>query len=101
MPRARWMIATCISLALIACASYKPAPISAAKNADAIQARSLADPRLRTFIAAARASSGPPDAADSAGADHAWDLTTLTLAALYYHPNLDLARARFAEARAG
>jgi outer membrane protein TolC len=28
-------------------------------------------------------------------------LTTLTLAALYYHPNLDLARARLAEARAG
>ncbi|HEV7441685.1 MAG TPA: TolC family protein, partial [Steroidobacteraceae bacterium] len=65
------------------------------------QARSLANPRLRTFIAAARASDGKPDSADGTGADDAWDLTTLTLAALYYHPNLDLARARLAEARAG
>ncbi len=30
-----------------------------------------------------------------------WDLTRLTLAALYYHPNLDIARAKLAEARAG
>jgi cobalt-zinc-cadmium efflux system outer membrane protein len=98
----RWIIATCIGLVLTAaCASYKPAPISPAKNAEAIQARSLADPRLRTFIAAARASDGRPDTADAAGPDHNWDLTTLTLAALYYHPNLDLARARLAEARAG
>jgi outer membrane protein TolC len=96
---ARWIIATCIGLVLTACATYKPAPISAAKNAEAIQARSLADPRLRTFISAARASDGRPDAAE--GADHEWDLTTLTLAALYYHPNLDLARAQLAQARAG
>jgi cobalt-zinc-cadmium efflux system outer membrane protein len=101
MPCTRWIIATCIGLVLTGCASYKPAPISPAKNADAIQARSLADPRLRTFIAAARASDERLRAADSADADHSWDLTTLTLAALYYHPNLDLARARLAEARAG
>jgi cobalt-zinc-cadmium efflux system outer membrane protein len=101
MPCARWILATCIGFALMACASYKPAPISPAQNAEAIQARSLADPRLRTFIAAARASGGRPDAADTMLADDDWDLTTLTLAALYYHPNLDLARARLAEARAG
>jgi outer membrane protein TolC len=99
MSCARRITATCIGLVLTACASYKPAPISPAKNAEAIQARSLADPRLRTFISAARASDGRPDAAE--GADHEWDLTTLTLAALYYHPNLDLARAQLAQARAG
>jgi cobalt-zinc-cadmium efflux system outer membrane protein len=101
MPCARWILVTCIGLVLVACASYKPAPISPAHNAEAIQARSLAEPRLRTFIAAARASGGLPDAADTSHADDDWDLTALTLAALYYHPNLDLARARFAEARAG
>ena len=101
MPCARWILATFIGLVLMGCASYKPAPISPAQNAEAIQARSLADPRLRTFIAAAGASGGRPDAADTMHSDDDWDLTTLTLAALYYHPNLDLARARFAEARAG
>lgn len=60
MPCARWIIVTCIGLVLTACASYRPAPISPAKNAEAIQARSLANPRLRTFIAAARASDGRP-----------------------------------------
>jgi outer membrane protein TolC len=30
-----------------------------------------------------------------------WDLARLTLAALYFHPNLDIARAKLAEARAG
>jgi cobalt-zinc-cadmium efflux system outer membrane protein len=101
MPCARWIIVTCIGLVLTACATYKPAPISPAKNAEALQARSLGDPRLRTFIAAARASDGRLDAENSRSADHDWDLTNLTLAALYYHPNLDLARAQFAEARAG
>lgn len=101
MPCTRLIIVTCIGLVLMACASYKPAPISAAKNAETIQSRSLAEPRLRTFIAAARASDERLGAADSAAADHFWDLTTLTLVALYYHPNLDLARARLAEARAG
>lgn len=97
----RWSIATCFGLALMACAGYKPAPISPAKNAEAIQARSLADPRLQTFIEAARAPDGQPDAEDSTSSDHDWDLTKLTLAALYYHPNLDVARAHFAEAQAG
>jgi outer membrane protein TolC len=101
MPCTRWILATWIGLVLVACASYKPAPMSPAKNAEAIQARSLTDLRLQTFIAAARASDGRPDTADSVGPDQSWDLTTLTLAALYYHPNLDLARARLAEARAG
>ena len=30
-----------------------------------------------------------------------WDLADLTLAAVYYHPQLDIARAKLAEARAG
>ncbi|KZC22661.1 hypothetical protein RHOFW104T7_17800 [Rhodanobacter thiooxydans] len=32
---------------------------------------------------------------------HAWDLTALTFAALYYQPDLDLARAKLAAAKAG
>jgi outer membrane protein TolC len=84
-------------LTLVAgCASYHAAPISAAQNAHAIHARSLDDARLQEFIAATRGTDAAPD-----GGDAAWDLTTLTLAALYYHPTLDLARANVDEARAG
>jgi cobalt-zinc-cadmium efflux system outer membrane protein len=78
------------------CASYHPAPMSAAQNAQAIQARSLGDARLQEFIAASRTAGVAPE-----GVQTEWDLTTLSLAALYYHPTLDLARANVDEARAG
>ena len=91
------IIAAGLAMVCASCASYKPAPLSAVQNAQAIQARSLDDPRLQTFIAAARA--------DGAAADgpvrENWTLSTLILAALYFHPNLDIARADLAEARAG
>lgn len=102
MPWTRLRIAAACSLALLAsCASYTPAPISPARNADAIEARSLNDPRLRTFIAAARVPDSLTDPSAGAEALPAWDLTTLTLAAVYYHPSLDIARARLAGSRAG
>ena len=91
------------------CAVYRPAPLSADQNAQAIQARSLDDPRLRTFVAAARAGEashpggsvdGGVDNGAAAAAPGNWDSATLTLAALYFHPDLDLARADVAEARA-
>lgn len=77
------------------CASYRPQPISAADNAQALESRSLDDERLRQFIAAGV----------SLGRETAfpvyWNLESLSLAALYYHPDLDIARARLAAARAG
>lgn len=102
------IIATAFAMLCAGCAAYRPAPLSAVRNAQAIQARSLDDPRLWDFIAAARA--GAPSRAGSGADDGAaadgqagrnWDLASLTLAALYFHPNLDLARADLAEARAG
>ena len=88
------VIVVCAVMLLTGCASYEPAPINPAQNADAIQARSLGDPQLHKFIAAATG-------AVEQKAQPSWDLTRLTLAALYYHPNLDIARAKLAEARAG
>ena len=92
------LIAAGLAMLCAGCAGYKPAPLSAAQNAQAIQARSLDDPRLQTFIAAARADDGA--AADGQLGPN-WDLATLILAALYFHPQLDVARADLAEARAG
>ncbi len=76
------------------CASYQPEPISPAANARALDSRSLDDPRLRQFVALAVRPDGKPEPPPG------WDLTTLTLAALYYHPDLALAHAKLAEAEA-
>ena len=95
-----FLAAICVATLLSGCASYKPAPISARVNAAAIGDRSLNDPRLQTFIKAVIASDPRTDAADPGERTPPWDLTTLTLAALYYHPNLDIARSKLAEARA-
>jgi outer membrane protein, heavy metal efflux system len=75
------------------CVNYQPEPISAAANAQALDSRSLANPRLREFVALAMHPNGDPQPVK-------WDLTTLTLAALYYHPDLALAHAKLAVARA-
>ena len=77
---------------LAGCASYRPEPLSTADRAAAIGARSLDNPRLLTFMSLEHAA--PP-------AQGRWDLADLTLAAVYYHPQLDIARAKLAEARAG
>ncbi len=91
MRHARLAIAGCVFALLAACADYQPAPISPAHNAAAIEARSLGDSRLQRFIAAELGQSQPAQP---------WNLARLTLAALYYHPDIDLARARLASARA-
>ncbi len=98
------IVAAGLAMLCAACAGYRPAPLSAAQNARAIDERSLDDPRLRSFIEATRAG-GVPSQTDSGAvggrtpAD--WDLSSLILAALYFHPNLDIARADLGEARAG
>lgn len=76
------------------CASYAPKPLLPATAAAAFKSRTLEAPRLREFIA----KTAP---AYPAGAARPWDVTTLTLAALYYHPDLDIAHARLAGAEAG
>lgn len=75
-----------------ACASVPPLPLSSANNAAALDARSLDDPRLETFMAA----SGMPVEASPIS----WNLQRLTLAAVYFHPDLAVADARLATAEA-
>ncbi|MDB5395105.1 MAG: outer membrane protein [Rhodospirillales bacterium] len=80
------------ALLLAGCATYEPKPIAPATMATVFESRPLADTRLQTFL---QAEEGTP--ANSSG----WNLHTLTLAALYFHPDLDVAYARLATARAG
>jgi len=71
---------------------YHPAPIAADHTAAAFEARRLTDPGLRTF---AEQALGP-----AAWPPPSWDYRTLSLAALYFNPSLDAARARIAESQA-
>jgi outer membrane protein, heavy metal efflux system len=81
---------------VVGCADDHPAPLSAASNAAEFESRSFDDPRLRDFVLASLA--GEPGPAPDRGPT--WNLTTLTLAAIYFHPDLDIARAKLELSRA-
>src|SRR5882762_10460653 len=69
---------------------YRPAPIVVSAIASRFESRNLADPGLQSFEEQNLGhplSSWPPKT---------WDLQTLSLAALYFSPALESARARIA-----
>jgi outer membrane protein TolC len=93
-PRSRTLAALLLAVGLGAggCKHFEPAPLSAADSAAALESRSLGDPGLRALFDELRPGTWPPAQ---------WDLTALTLAALYFHPSLDVARAQWRVAQAG
>jgi outer membrane protein, heavy metal efflux system len=92
-----WVLLLFETLLLVACAAprrYQPAPISPAETAARLETRSLLDPGLKQFLdrnLASPLAEWPP---------RAWDLPKLTLAALYFSPAMDEARARATAAEA-
>ena len=74
--------------------AYRPAPLAPEETAARFESRTLADPGLRAFAQA----HGRHDAA--AWPPASWDFQALSLAALYFNPQLDSARARLQESRA-
>lgn len=77
------------------CKHYEARPLSASKEASAIDGRRLDDPGLHDFMRTAvsnSVTSWPPSA---------WNFETLTLVALYYNPSLEVARAQWGTATAG
>lgn len=73
---------------------YQPSPLVASTTASQLQSRSLADDGLRSFEEKnldLPVSSWPPKT---------WNLQELSLAAMYFNPTLELARARVARADA-
>lgn len=89
--RARTTACVVLTLLLTSCASVPSRPLVPATSAAALDARSLGDPRLQTFLAA----SGAPAAPGTP-----WDLRRLTLAAVFFHPDIEVADARLAVAEA-
>ncbi len=85
------MIAVASWIACAGCARFEARPVVPGQTARALDARSLDDPGLRRFLDANhRTPSGP-----------GWAFEDLYLAALYYHPALDLARAQWQTALGG
>lgn len=92
---ARRLGASCLATLLAGgCARYHPRPISAQTEAAALEARSLDDAGLAEFVRTNLGEKAAPWPAEQ------WDLSLLTLAAFYYHPDLDVARARWGVAQA-
>lgn len=91
----RWSmaLAACALPLLASCTEVKPAALSPAQSASQFRARSLDDEGLRKFAVqpAAGMVSWPPQR---------WDARALDLAALHFNPTLDVARSRWAAARA-
>lgn len=82
-------------LVLAGCAHYQPRPLAAQQTAADFDARTLAEVGLKQFVEAnlSRELSAWPPAS--------WDFNTLSLAAFFFHPDLDVARARWGVAQAG
>src|SRR5258706_12147278 len=77
------------------CARFQPRPISPAETAADLEARTLDNPALKKFVeknSQREFANWPPKS---------WDFELLHLAALYYQPDLDLARAQWQAARGG
>lgn len=93
--RPRGAACTLLALALLAsgCVHYEPRPITIEGSFEDFEARRLDAPELGDFLRARdEATVWPPSS---------WDLHALTVAAFYYSPVLDVARAQWGVAEGG
>jgi cobalt-zinc-cadmium efflux system outer membrane protein len=85
------LVTSCL-LAGCAAQRYRPAPIVPSATSSQFESRSLADADLRSFEERNLGHSVSP------WPPRSWDLQTLSLAALFFNPALDLPRTRLATA---
>src|SRR5258706_9498459 len=78
------------------CVHFQDRKLDPKESLSAFENRSLQNSNLQTFIA-----TNYPRQVVPGQAPEKWDLETLTLVAVYYHPNLELARAQWGAVRAG
>jgi len=96
MQRSTRRSALLAALTLLAgCLSFQPKPILPSETIAAFESRTLDDPSLKRFLEINLQHEVQPWPPGS------WNLELLTQAAFYYHPDLDVARARWAVAEAG
>lgn len=88
-------LALAVIFSLAGCAKFQPQPLSPAQSATALEERRLDDPKLKEFLEVSlnrKIDPWPP---------RSWDFSMFSLTALYYHPDLEVARARWQVAEAG
>src|SRR5262245_10650634 len=96
MPCAVAALAGAVALAAAtSCRRFQPAPLSPADSASALESRSLDDAEVRALFERVLPGGAPRWPIEK------WNLGTLTVAALYYHPSLAVARAQWRVAEAG
>lgn len=85
-----------VAASLVGCGAqrYHAAPIAPAQTAEKLAARNFSDPALRAFIEKNLGHAVTP------WPPKTWNLETLSLAAAYFNPSLEYARARVAESEA-
>ncbi len=83
-----WLLTGC------AARRYRSAPIMPTESASRLELRNLSDPGLQVFLEENVGHSVAP------WPPKTWNLGTLSLAAFYFNPTLEAARARVAEAQA-
>lgn len=90
------LVATLAAIALAGCAAqrYHAAPIVPADTATRLESRSLSDAGFRTYV------EREIEQTFAAWPPRTWDLKLLSLAALYFNPAMEAARARMEEANA-
>jgi outer membrane protein TolC len=83
-----------LAILMCGCVQFEPRPIDPEVSASGFEARGLGDPGLKAFIEKNLGHAVTPWPLAS------WKPEELTLVALYYHPDMDLARAKWGTARA-
>jgi outer membrane protein TolC len=91
----RILTVSLVFIVMAGCATFHPKPLSPSVTAAAFEARTLRDPGLKAFLEENLHRAIAPWPPKS------WDLPLLTLVALYYHADLDVARAKWGVAKAG
>jgi cobalt-zinc-cadmium efflux system outer membrane protein len=79
---------------LSGCVRFHPESLSSAQTADSFEARTLNDPELKRFLEKNLGHEFPAWPAS-------FDVSKVVLAALFFHPDMDLARAKWASLQAG
>lgn len=84
-----------IAVLLAGCTHFEPKPLSPETTAQQFEERSLTNPALKTFLERTLTNQNAQWPLPS------WDLDALTLAAFYYQPSLEVARAEWRVAQGG
>src|SRR5712664_40819 len=84
-----------ICMMFAGCARFHARPLSASANADALESRSLTNAEVKAILE----KNLRRDFENWPAVE--WDFEMLTLAAFYYHPSLEVARAQWAVAQGG